>query len=122
VTAPRAFSAGGKPPCPRTRSSRAARSSLEPAWEGGSPRGPNRATNPSWLVVYRGDTMNALELLRAEDVDVRMLGLDGEYFTTSPQAAANYARQAVRGFKGPPYTIVGTQVPRSVLNQPGISA
>lgn len=49
-------------------------------------------------------------------------GLEGKYFTTSPEAAANYARKAVKAFNDPPYTIVGTQVPRSVLNQPGISA
>jgi hypothetical protein len=48
--------------------------------------------------------------------------LEGKYFTTSPEAAADYARKAVRGFKDPPYTIVGTKVPRGVLNQPGISA
>ena len=49
-------------------------------------------------------------------------GLEGKYFTTSPEAATDYARKAVKAFRDPPYTIVETRVPRSVLNQPGISA
>jgi hypothetical protein len=49
-------------------------------------------------------------------------GVEGKYFTTSADAAASYARQAVRAFNDPPYTIVRTQVPESVLLRPGISA
>jgi hypothetical protein len=49
-------------------------------------------------------------------------GVEGKYFTTSGEAAASYARQAVRAFNDPPYTIVRTQVPESVLLGPGISA
>lgn len=49
-------------------------------------------------------------------------GLEGKYFTTSPQAASNYAQQAVRAFGDEPYTIVSTNAPTSVVNQPGISA
>jgi len=49
-------------------------------------------------------------------------GVEGKYFTTSAEAAASYARQAVRAFGDPPYTIVRTQVPESVLLRPGISA
>jgi hypothetical protein len=49
-------------------------------------------------------------------------GLEGKYFTTSPSAASSYARQAVQGFGDPPYTIVSTQVPKQVLDIPGISA
>ncbi len=39
-----------------------------------------------------------------------------------PEAASNYAKQAVNGFGDPPYTIVQTQVAQSVLDHPGISA
>jgi hypothetical protein len=49
-------------------------------------------------------------------------GVEGKYFTTSADAAASYGRQAVRAFGDPPYTIVKTQVPESVLARPGISA
>lgn len=49
-------------------------------------------------------------------------GVEGKYFTTSAEAAASYARQAVRAFNDPAYTIVRTQVPESVLRTPGISA
>ena len=49
-------------------------------------------------------------------------GLEGKYFTTSAEEAASYAQQAVNAFGDPPYTIVQTEVPHSVLNTPGISA
>lgn len=49
-------------------------------------------------------------------------GLEGKYFTTSAESAASYAKQAVNAFGDLPYTIVKSQVPLSVLNQPGISA
>jgi hypothetical protein len=49
-------------------------------------------------------------------------GVEGKYFTTSPEAAASYAQQAVRAFDDPPYTIVRTQVFGTELTRPGVSA
>jgi RHS repeat-associated protein len=47
---------------------------------------------------------------------------EGKYFTTSPEAAASYARQAVSGFGDPPYTLIQTSVPNSIFSglQPAI--
>jgi hypothetical protein len=42
-------------------------------------------------------------------------GLEVKYFSATPEGAASYARQAVRGFGDAPYTLVETQVPRSAL-------
>lgn len=36
-------------------------------------------------------------------------------FTTSPEAASSYAKQAVSGFGDPAYTLVQTQVPKSIF-------
>jgi hypothetical protein len=49
-------------------------------------------------------------------------GIEGKYFTPTGQEASTYAREAVKAFGDPPYTIVRTQAPRSVLDLPGISA
>jgi len=43
---------------------------------------------------------------------------EGKYFTTSSEHASDYAKQAVNGFKDPPYTTVKTQVPTSSLPNP----
>ncbi len=72
--------------------------------------------------VYRAVGPDELADIAATGAFNNIPGLEGKYFTTSAEDAANYARQAVKGFRDPPYTIVGTQVPRSVLGQPGISA
>lgn len=52
-----------------------------------------------------------------ELTDIQMTGAlrnlgsaEGKYFTTSPEAASYYAKQAVRGFGDPPYTLVEVQV------------
>jgi RHS repeat-associated protein len=47
---------------------------------------------------------------------LRNLGsAEGKYFTTSPDAASSYAKQAVKGFGDPPYTLIQTQAPKSIL-------
>lgn len=72
--------------------------------------------------MYRAVKPNELADIAKSNSFRSTPGLEGKYFTTSPEAAADYARKAVKGFGDPPYTIIQTQVPRSVLNQPGISA
>lgn len=44
-----------------------------------------------------------------------LAGLEGKYFTTSAEAASSYARQAVRAFGDPPYTLIRTEVPNSIF-------
>jgi hypothetical protein len=47
---------------------------------------------------------------------LRNLGAaEGKYFTTSADAAASYARQAVKGFGDAPYTIIQARAPSSIL-------
>ena len=47
---------------------------------------------------------------------LRNLGYaEGKYFTTSAEAAASYAKQAVKGFGDPAYTLIKTEVPNSVF-------
>lgn len=43
-------------------------------------------------------------------------GLEGKYFTTSYDAARSYGDMATSAFGDPPYTVVSTQMPNSVLN------
>ena len=42
-------------------------------------------------------------------------GLEVKYFSATPEGAASYARQAVRGFGDAPYTLVETRIARSSL-------
>jgi hypothetical protein len=42
-------------------------------------------------------------------------GLEVKYFSATPEGASSYARQAVRAFGDPPYTLVETKIPRSAL-------
>ena len=42
-------------------------------------------------------------------------GLEGKYFTTSAEAASSYARQAVRAFGDPPYTIIRVNVSNDIF-------
>jgi len=42
-------------------------------------------------------------------------GLEGKYFTTTPEGAISYADQAVRGFGDPLYTLVETSMPTSLI-------
>jgi RHS repeat-associated protein len=48
---------------------------------------------------------------------LRNLGsAEGKYFTTSAEGASSYAKQAVKGFGDPPYTLIKTQAPNSIFN------
>jgi RHS repeat-associated protein len=42
-------------------------------------------------------------------------GLEGKYFTTSAEAASSYARQAVRAFGDPPYTLIRVDVSNRIF-------
>ncbi|GKT26118.1 RHS repeat-associated core domain-containing protein [Acidovorax sp. SUPP3334] len=81
------------------------------------------ANNSKKLIdVFRAVVPAELNSIQKNGIFTNLSGFEGKYFTTSAQAASSYARQAVRGFGDPAYTIVQSKVPQSVLNQPGISA
>lgn len=46
---------------------------------------------------------------------VNLGSAEGKYFTTQAEAASSYARQAVKGFGDPPYTMVSTEIPTSAI-------
>lgn len=57
-----------------------------------------------------------------ELVDIQKTGIlrnlgsaEGKYFTTSLEAASSYAKQAVKGFGDPPYTLIQTKVRKSIF-------
>lgn len=63
----------------------------------------------------------------AELADIKTRGIlrnlgsaEGKYFTTSAEAAASYAKQAVKGFGDAPYTLIETRVPNKIFR--GLSA
>jgi hypothetical protein len=72
--------------------------------------------------VFRAVKPDELANIQKTSAFNNLPGLEGKYFTTSAESAADYARKAVSAFDDPPYTIIQSQVPRNVLNQPGISA
>lgn len=72
--------------------------------------------------VFRAVKPDELADIQRTGAFNNLFGLEGKYFTTSAGSAADCARKTVKGFGDPPYTIVNTQVSRSVLNQPGIFA
>ena len=63
----------------------------------------------------------------AELADIQATGVfrnlgsaEGKYFSTTAEGAASYAKQAFYGFKDPPYTLIKTAAPVSLLQQLGI--
>ena len=59
-----------------------------------------------------------------ELLDIKLNGIfrnlgsaEGKYFSSTAEGAASYARQAVKSFGDPPYTIVKTEVPSKLLNK-----
>ena len=65
----------------------------------------------------------------AELADIQATGVfrnlgsaEGKYFSTTAEGAASYAQQAFYGFKDPPYTLMRTAAPSSLLQQLGIQA
>lgn len=66
--------------------------------------------------LYRAVGPAELEDIQATGAFQNLGSAEGKYFTTSSEAAAAYARQAVNAFGDEPYTIVQTNVPNSILN------
>lgn len=82
---------------------------------------------PAQLYVTVGVVRVFRSVSPLELIDIRQTGrfmnlpgLEGKYFANTAVAAASFARQAVRAFGDPPYTIVSTMVLRKVLRLPGI--
>jgi len=89
---------------------------------GGAAEGGAVAASDKLVTIYRAVGPAELASISKTNALSSVAGLEGKYFTTSAEAAASYARQAVKAFGDPAYTIVSTRVPQSVLNLPGITA
>lgn len=95
------------------------------------PTGAGFLAKPSWLTgmkmpcprtpLWRAVKPDELaDILRTGAF--RNLGsAEGKYFSTTAEGAASYAKQAFYGFGDPPYTLVRTEVPNSLLRQVPIS-
>jgi RHS repeat-associated protein len=66
---------------------------------------------PLWRAVKDSELQDILNTNQFRNIP----GLESKYFATTEQAAASYAKQAVNGFKDPPYTIVQTSIPKKLV-------
>lgn len=66
--------------------------------------------------LYRAVGPAELADINATNAFRNLGSAEGKYFTTSAESAAAYAKQAVKGFGDPAYTIVETKVPNSIFN------
>lgn len=53
--------------------------------------------------------------IRAQGIFRNLGSAEGKYFSTTAEGAASYAKQAVKGFGDPPYTLIRTDVPNNLL-------
>jgi RHS repeat-associated protein len=65
--------------------------------------------------LYRAVGPSELADIQASNVLRNFGSAEGKYFTTSPEAASSYARQAVQGFGDPSYTLIQARVPNSIF-------
>jgi filamentous hemagglutinin len=65
--------------------------------------------------LYRAVGPAELADIQATGVLRNLGSAEGKYFTTSAAEAAAYAKQAVKGFSDPPYTIIKVEVPSSIF-------
>jgi hypothetical protein len=83
---------------------------------GGASGGTARAASQGEVSLYRVVGPDELEVIKSTGtIPESLSGLEVKYFSATPEGAAAYARQAVRSFGDPPYTLVETAIPRSAL-------
>jgi RHS repeat-associated protein len=81
-----------------------------------SARGTAKETAEELTTLYRAVNPDELADIQAKRAFQNLGSAEGKYFTTSGEAASSYAKQAVEGFGDAPYTLVQTQVRKSVLD------
>jgi RHS repeat-associated protein len=75
-----------------------------------------RSAGGEAVSLYRAVGDAELKVIQSSGrIPPSLSGLEVKYFSATPEGAASYARQAVRGFGDAPYTLVETQIPRSSL-------
>lgn len=73
------------------------------------------------VTIYRVVGPAELASIQSAKAFTNIEGLEVKYFTTDAQEAARYAQMAVKKFGDPAYTMVSTQVPKSILNLPNVA-
>ena len=74
-------------------------------------------TTPLWRAVKPGELAD----IQAQNAFRNLGQAEGKYFSTTPEGAASYAKQAFYGFKDPPYTLIKTEVPSGFINRFGVN-
>ncbi|KEQ14091.1 hypothetical protein GZ78_26065 [Endozoicomonas numazuensis] len=77
-----------------------------------------QALRQSYATLYRAVGPDELADIKKTGYFVNRGSAEGKYFTDTAEHASSYARQAVKAFQDPPYTIVKTKVPVSYLGTP----
>lgn len=68
-------------------------------------------TTPLWRAVKPEELAD----IQAQGIFRNLGSAEGKYFSTTAEGAASYAKQAVKGFGDPPYTLIKTEVPNNLL-------
>lgn len=89
-------------------------SPLEGAFGYGQVASGAKATRGT-TTLYRAVGPAELAYIQKTGKLVNLGSAEGKYFTTQAEAASSYARQAVRGFGDPPYTMVSTEISSSAI-------
>ncbi|MGI9279003.1 MAG: hypothetical protein ACR2PX_05150 [Endozoicomonas sp.] len=74
-----------------------------------------KALRHSYTTLYRAVGPDELADIKKTGHFVNRGSAEGKYFTDTAEHASSYAKQAVKAFRDPPYTIVKTEVPASYL-------
>ena len=75
-------------------------------------------SHDDYVDIYRAVKPDELRDIKKYREFINRGSAEGKYFTSSAQAASDYARQAVRQFGDPPYTTVRTRIHKSRLSEP----
>lgn len=65
--------------------------------------------------LYRTVMQTELDDIASRGAFRNPAGIEVKYFSTSPEGAASYARQAARGFGDGPFTLVETSIPTRLI-------
>ena len=65
--------------------------------------------------LYRGVMPEELADIQQTGQLINRGSAEGKYFSLDPGGVSSYAKQAVKGFGDPPYTMVQTQIPTRLL-------
>lgn len=77
-------------------------------------RGAKGGTTPLWRAVKPEELAD----IQGRGIFRNLSSAEGKYFSRTAEGAASYAKQAVKGFGDPPYTLIRTDVPNNLVPRP----